>query len=245
MLRNDVRKEWANCKHKTDQVRGVPRPPGQKPHPQDAKLIDLVPAEELTMGNAPVRETIARRRSRRIFTEEALTLGELSYLLWATQGVIKVVERRDGPITFRTSPSGGARHPFETYLFITRVAGIGPGLYRYLSTEHKLLFLYADDALSGRLVYACCDQEFVTQGVVLFIWTAIPYRTEWRYSVLSHKTILLDAGHLCQNLYIASESIGAGTCAIGAYFQEEMDEILGVDGEEEFTIYAAPVGKVD
>jgi len=77
----------------------------------------------------------------------------------------------------------------------------------------------------------------------VFIWTTIPYRMEWRYSVVSHKIIALDAGHVCQNLYLACESIGCGTCAIGAYDQEKMDRFLGVDGEEEFAIYAAPVGR--
>ncbi len=77
-----------------------------------------------------------------------------------------------------------------------------------------------------------------------FIWTVIPYRTEWRYSMLSPKIIAQDSGHLCQNLYLASEAIGAGTCAIGAYDQSKIDPILGVDGEEEFTIYMAPVGKI-
>ena len=77
----------------------------------------------------------------------------------------------------------------------------------------------------------------------MFIWTTIPNRMEWRYSVVSHKIIALDAGHVCQNLYLACESIGCGTCAIGAYDQEKMDKFLGVDGEEEFAIYAAPVGR--
>ena len=78
---------------------------------------------------------------------------------------------------------------------------------------------------------------------MVFIWTAIPYRTEWRYSMVAHKIIAMDAGHLCQNLYLASEAIGAGTCAVGAYNQSEMDTIVGVDGEDEFVIYVAPVGR--
>ena len=81
-------------------------------------------------------------------------------------------------------------------------------------------------------------------SAVVFIWTAIPYRTEWRYTILSPKIIAQDSGHLCQNLYLACEAIGAGTCAIGAYDQGKMDPILGVDGSEELAIYVATVGKV-
>jgi len=85
---------------------------------------------------------------------------------------------------------------------------------------------------------------FVGKSAVAFIWTVIPYRTEWRYGAVAHKTIILDVGHLCQNLYLASETINAGTCAIGAYSQDKIDQLLGVDGTEEFTIYAAAVGKI-
>ena len=77
-----------------------------------------------------------------------------------------------------------------------------------------------------------------------FLWTAIPYRMEWRYDIAAHKVIAIDAGHVCQNLYIACEAIGAGTCAVAAYHQELMDSLLGVDGTEEFTLYLAAVGKV-
>ena len=73
----------------------------------------------------------------------------------------------------------------------------------------------------------------------------IPYRTEWRYDLLASKVIAVDAGHLCQSLYLASEAIGCGTCAIGAYTQKKIDALLGVDGIDEFTTYIAPVGKVE
>ncbi len=81
-------------------------------------------------------------------------------------------------------------------------------------------------------------------GAVVFIWTAIPRRSEWRFGPNTPKLIAQDIGHLCQNLYLAVEAIGAGTCAIGAYHQSKMDQFLGVDGTEELAIYAAPVGKI-
>jgi SagB-type dehydrogenase family enzyme len=84
----------------------------------------------------------------------------------------------------------------------------------------------------------------VEGSAVTFVWTAIPYRTAWRYRILSPKIIAQDSGHVCQNLYLACEAIGAGTCAIGAYDQAKMDAALNLDGEREFTIYVAPVGKI-
>ncbi|MBI3945406.1 MAG: SagB/ThcOx family dehydrogenase, partial [Armatimonadetes bacterium] len=185
-----------------------------------------------------------RRRSRRRFTPEPLTLEELSFLLWATQGVREAHPRDGGTITFRTVPSGGARHPFETYILVNRVTGVKPGLHRYLPLDHRLYLVRTGEDLPRRVGEACLEQEFVGQGAVVFIWTAIPYRTEWRYTHLAPKIVAVDAGHVCQSLYLACEAIGAGACAIGAYLQEEMDAFVGVDGEEEMVIYAAPVGKV-
>jgi len=229
-------------KIETDQRKRLPHPPIQKPYPEDAELFDLVEPDNFIVGEIPVIELIRNRRSRRRFTDDSLTLEELSFLLWATQGIQNIA--RNGVATFRTVPSAGARHSFETYLFINRVERLKPGLYRYLPVEHKLCFCYEDTDLDDKIVDGCYGQSFVKDAAVVFIWTTIPYRTEWRYSIVSHKVIAIDAGHLCQNLYLASESIGAGTCAIGAYNQKKMDNIIQVDGKDEFTIYVAPVGKI-
>ena len=119
-----------------------------------------------------------------------------------------------------------------------------PGLYRYLALEHKLHFIHKGSPnLAKQSVEACYNQDFVGKSAVVFVWTTIPYRTEWRYSFIGHKDIAIEAGHLCQNLYLTCEAIEAGTCAIAAYDQNKLDTILGVDGEDEFTIYLASVGK--
>ena len=239
-LKADRWNEWAELE--TDQKKKIPPPSPQKPYAKDATLIELIAPEDLTVGRMPLIEAIGRRKSHRKFTKESLTREELAFLLWATQGVREVYS--GGAATRRTVPSGGSRHPFETYLLINRVNGLEPGLYRYLPLAHKLCFLWADAELAGKVNDACRGQVFVGEGAVVFIWTVIPYRAEWRYSFVAHKIIAMDAGHLCQNLYLASEAIGAGTCAVGAYNQDEMDIIVGVDGRDEFVIYVAPVGKI-
>ena len=248
-LKSDRWEEWR--KLETDQRKGVPPPLPQKPYPEDAKLVSLVSPEKLTIGRMPLIEAIRRRRSRRVYTEQPFTLEELSFLLWATQGISKITTHDVGEDLYkaltlartvlRTVPSGGARHPFETYLLVNRVTGVEPGLYRYLPLENKLCLLSADPELA-RQTHEANYEQYVENSAVTFIWTAIPYRTEWRYSILSPKLIAQDSGHMCQNLYLACEAIGAGTCAVGAYDQEKMDKVLGVDGKE-FTIYVAPAGK--
>jgi SagB-type dehydrogenase family enzyme len=240
-------------KLKTDQQKGVPPPQPQKPFPEDAKFISLVSPKKLTIGRMPLIEAIRNRRSRRVYTKEPFALEELSFLLWATQGISKITPRDVSEDTYkflthtravlRTVPSGGARHPFETYLLVNRVIGVKPGLYRYLPYENKLCLLSADPKLAKK-VHEANYEQYVENSAVTFIWTAIPYRTEWRYNILSPKIIAQDSGHMCQNLYLACEAIGAGTCAVGAYDQKKMDKILGVNGKEEFTIYVATAGKV-
>jgi SagB-type dehydrogenase family enzyme len=238
--------EWIEWKAlKTDQKKGVPAPPPQKPYPDDAILIDLKAPEEFSGGKIPLIKAIKQRRSHRKFTPAALTLSEFSFILWATQGMSKSSTRDENRVlrTFRTVPSGGARHPFETYIAVNRVEGLDPGLYRYLPLEHKVYILYADAEITKKVNDAYLGIH-IWDSAVVFIWTAIPYRSEWRYGIVSHKMIGQESGHICQNLYLASEAIGAGTCAIGTYHQAKLDEILGVDGEDEFAIYLAPVGKI-
>ena len=225
-------------RYESDQKKKIPPPEKQKPIPDEAKLFDLIDSENLTSGEMPLIDVIRRRRSRRKYSEDSLTIDELSFLLWATQGI-----SAPGRDRLRTVPSGGARHPFETYLVISRVDGFERGLYRYLPLDHKLCFIRSDAEMTEKLAQACHGQSFIKDSALAFIWTAVPYRAEWRYDVIAHKMIAIDAGHLCQNLYLASESIGAGTCAIGAYDQAGMDTFLGVDGEDEFAVYVGSVGK--
>jgi SagB-type dehydrogenase family enzyme len=225
----------------TDQNRGIAPPPIEKPYPEDAKRIDLLPVEELIdIGNLDLKSAIRNRESRRSYSEKPITVQELSFLLWATQGVKEVL---DAGHVLRNVPSAGCRHALETYLCVLNVQGLGQGIYRYLPLEHQLLFEFTEEHLDRRIFEATFGQPYPAEAAVTFIWTAIPYRMEWRYGLAAHKVIAIEAGHVCQNLYLACEAIGAGTCAMAAYDQEEMDELLRIDGQEEFTIYLASVGQ--
>lgn len=226
---------------KTDQNKGIACPAIEKPIPPGTQRIDLFGAEEMhDISAMDVFTAIADRRSRRAFKQGPLTLKELSFLLWATQGIRKIA----GPGTaFRVVPSAGCRHALETYLCVFNVAELEEGIYRYLPVEHQLMLISQPANLSSMVSRAALDQGFVGRSAVTFIWTVMPYRMEWRYDMAAHKVIAIDAGHVCQNLYTACEAIHAATCAVGAYDQELMDKLLGVDGDDEFVIYLAPVGK--
>ena len=226
----------------TDQNTGAPPPPLQKPVPAAGERIDLVRRETWAgFSNIDLITAIEGRRSHRRFLAEPLTREEISFLLWATQGIR---QRANAATAFRNVPSAGCRHALETYVVALNISGIAPGLYRYLPLEHQLLALSREAGLAEQLAEAALGQAFLAMAPATFVWTTIPYRMEWRYDLAAHKVIALDAGHVCQNLYLASAAIGCGTCAVAAYHQELMDRLLGVDGNEEFTLYLAPVGKV-
>ncbi len=235
---------------KTHQSRGVKAPPIEKPYSPDSKRVELITADWDEFFNISLSKAIKNRESRRKYNNKPLTLLELSFLLWATQGVRMLA----GNYAFRNVPSAGCRHALETYLAIFNVENsekegetgekLEPGIYRYLPLTHELLFEFHEDHLQEKMIKATFNQMFVGQSAVTFIWTAIPYRMEWRYGLDSHKVIAMDAGHVGQNMYLACEAIGAGTCAIGAYDQEYLDNLLRLDGKEEFAIYLAPVGKI-
>jgi len=220
----------------------VAPPPVEKPYAADGERIDLVPNGKWQgISTIDLVSTIQNRSSHRQFTADPLSLDEVSFLLWATQGIRK---KANGATALRTVPSAGCRHALETYLCVLHVAGLEPGIYRYLPVEHQLLVVSRAPGLAKKLTAAALNQSFVGKAPMTFIWTTIPYRMEWRYDIAAHKVIALDAGHVCQNLYLASAAINAGTCAVAAYHQQLMDDLLGVDGENEFALYLAPVGKI-
>jgi len=225
----------------SDEQKKLAPPLFQQPYPDEAQLIDLIPPDEFSIGKAAFLDIVNSRRSRRKYTSESITVEELSFLLWSTQGVRQVLKSGRG--VTRTVASAGAKSPLETYLVVNKVNGLKPGLYRYISFSHQLLFIKVienAEELMGKLAY---EQNFVGKAPVIFCWTAVPYRTEWRYTILSHKFIAIDLGIVCQNLYLACEAANLGTVAIGYYEQKKMDELFDLNTDEEFVVLISPVGK--
>jgi len=240
-LKDSVRKTTDFSR--TDQSLGVAPPPIEKPYSASSERIDLTSPDKFrTLPSVDLLYAIANRRSHRQFGESPLTLEELSFLLWATQGI---QEQLGAGHARRTVPSAGSRHALETYLCLLNVKDLDTGFYRYLPLEHQLLIEYKDERAADKIARAAFQQNWMAGAAAIFIWSAIPYRMEWRYGLAAHKVILLDAGHACQNLYLACEVAKAGACAVAAYDQELMDQLLRVDGKDEFIVYLAAVGRVN
>jgi SagB-type dehydrogenase family enzyme len=233
--------EKTKYKHlgESDQRKGLSQPPLELPNDRGGATIALPEPSTIDVGTYDLREAIEGRRSVRVYSPEALTLDELSWLLWTTQGVQTA---RPGA-TLRTVPSAGARHAFETYVLVNRVEGLEQGLYWFMASEHKLRVIDLEPGLDDRVTAASLKQTIVKNSAATFIWVAVPYRMNWRYDERGYRYMHLDAGHVCQNLYLASEAVGCGACAIGAYDDDGVNALLGIDGSEQFVIYMATVGK--
>lgn len=227
--------EWMDYAIDSDQNKGVPVPDMEKVYEGKTQIL-LKKDFEKVIRNNDFQSVIENRRSRRKFRKDPMTVDELSYLLWISQGY-------ENNLRLRNAPSAGARHPFETYIFVKNVEGLERGLYTYHVSNHSLIFLGEIEDMEEQLRRATYGQEFFGTAPVSIMWSVIPYRSEWRYLNKAAKYVLLDAGHVCQNLYLGATAIECGVCAIGCYNQEMCDKMLGIENEE-FTVYMAAVGRV-
>lgn len=185
-------------------------------------------------------QVLRHRRSWRDYGLSPLSLQELSNLLWATQGI---TEKADFP-WYRTVPSAGALHPIDTYLVVNRVAGLEPGIYFLKIPEFSLEIKRQGDC-SKILAHAALDQEMAAAAGVGFVWVAVIDRCRQKYRQRAYRYIYLDCGHIAQSLYLAATALDLGCCSIAAFFDDEVNDLVGVDGQEETAIYLATVGRKD
>jgi SagB-type dehydrogenase family enzyme len=189
-------------------------------------------------GGKPIWETIAQRRSIREFSRASITFSELSQLIWATQGTTS----RAWGYDFRASPSAGALYPIESYIVSNRVEEIPPGIYHF-NVKGVQLTLLKEGHFGPDLEQAGLDQEMLKGASCVFVWTAVIGRSKWKYRERAYRYIYMDVGHIGQNLYLAATAMNLGCCTVGAFYDEEVDRLIGVDGKEEISIYMGAVGR--
>ena len=222
----------------TDQMRGIPAPPIEPDF--DGLVITLPDPDTSRIIKIDLSYAIESRESVRNYLDKPIDLAEISYLLWCTQGVKWIFE----DCTFRTVPSAGARHAIDTYLAVKNVKGLKPGLYRFIALEHNLGVITEDEFISDLVYRASLNQKCVQDAAVCFVWVADSYRMTWRYGERGFRDIFLEAGHICQNLYLSAQAAGCGVCAIGAFNDDEINNLLDLDGTSRFVLYMASVGKL-
>jgi SagB-type dehydrogenase family enzyme len=211
-----------------------PQPDRYKSYHKSGLLV--LPKPESQTGLS-VEEAITRRRSKRTYRDEPLSQSELAGLMYAAAGLTDLKRER------RAAPSAGALYPIEAYLVVNDVSGVAPGLYHYNVPEHALEQLKPGD-LRSEIVTAGVGQEMLGQAAVCVVLSAVFQRTRWKYRERAYRYILLEAGHIGQNLYLSATSLGLGACAVGAFHDDKLNDLLGVDGEEEAALYILAVGKV-
>lgn len=226
--------------NESDQAKGISPPSLQSPYDKGLKKIDLIAIENLKMAKKDITKLINQRKSNRVYSEDLLTIEELSYLLWCTQGVKKIISNIS---TKRTVPSAGSRHPLETYLAINKVENLQKGLYKYLCLEHKLIMIQEDLQIMEKIVQCCNNQKFISNSAVVFIWSVNIYRMKWRHGERAYRYVFLDAGHVGQNLYLSAAVVNCGACTVSVFLDDNLNKLLNIDGKNEFVIYMAAVGK--
>jgi SagB-type dehydrogenase family enzyme len=182
-------------------------------------------------------EVIKKRRSTRTFATQPLSKINLAFLLWASTGIQRIEQGYE----FRVTPSAGALYPIETYVAVNNVEELKEGIYHYNIKSHLLEEIKIGN-FGNDLAHAALDQKMCATASVVFIWTAVFRRSKWKYSQRAYRYIYLDAGHIAENLALAATSIVCGSCHIGAFFDDEINSLVGIDGTEESSICLSVVG---
>ncbi|MDW7652006.1 MAG: SagB/ThcOx family dehydrogenase [Bacillota bacterium] len=215
---------------------GLRMPEPYKRYPETHQRV-VLPAPGRTGGQS-VFDLLSRRRSVRRYDAKELTLAELSQMLWAGQGI----SRDTGRHMFRTAPSAGALYPIETYVLVNRVNGLTSGIYHYEIPRHRLCLVRTGN-FGGELAHAALGQQMVADAPCTFIWSAVTARSKWKYGERAYRYMYMDAGHIAQNTALAAVSLEMGSCQIAAFFDDEINAMIGLDGKEETVIYLTAAGR--
>jgi SagB-type dehydrogenase family enzyme len=210
------------------------KPETYKSYP-NSKTVRL--PSELKETTVAFTDALKKRRSTRAFSPQPLSKLDLAFLLWTSTGI----QRIEHGYEFRNAPSAGALYPIETYVVVNNVEDLDNGIYHYNIKDHSL-----EEVKTGifgeAIAHAALDQTICAIAPVVFVWTSTFNRSKWKYSQRAYRYVYLDAGHIAQNLALAATTISCGSCQVGAFFDDEINSILSLDGAEESVIYLSVVG---
>lgn len=185
----------------------------------------------------PLFRVINSRRSVREFQKKPISLAVLSQILWAAQGVtLKACD-----FSLRTAPSAGALYPIDLYVFVKAVETLKSGLYQFQPSSQALRMRYEGD-FSELLAEAALNQDFLAEASLVLVLTAVFERTSWKYGARGFRYLYLEAGHIAQNAALAAVSLGLGSCSVAAFFDDEINSLLGVNPARESAVYLLAIG---
>ena len=201
-------------------------------------LAAVVPAD-----GPGFERVVALRRSIRRFDGRALSLDQLTRLLYCANGITGTLDASGDELAqpIRAAPSGGALYPVELYAVVTAVDGLEPGLYHYAVDRHGMELLRRGqfvDVLSA----ATSDAETFARAAVAFVLTGVFGRSHFKYGERAYRFTLLEAGHVCQNLLLAATALDVGAVAVGGFVDDEVNALLDLDGVDEAAVYVVAAG---
>ena len=208
---------------------------------EETPLSYVLPTPQVD-GTMSVEHAMANRRTHRNFIDTAISAEQLSQILWSAYGISDTKsERAQARGGLRTAPSAGALYPFEVYAVVGNVTGIEAGVYKYHAAENKITKAMDGD-IREELSAACLGQVQVKSAPVSILYAAIYSKSMQRYGDRGRdRYVCMDIGHSAQNVYLQAESLNLGTCAMGAFNDEQVAELMQLP-EEEVTLYIMPVG---
>jgi len=207
----------------------------------ESQLTYILPSPK-TDGNISVERALANRRSHRSFQDRALTAEQLSQILWAAYGITSPMQGQALRGGLRTTPSAGASYPLEIYAIIGNVEGIEQGVYRYIADGHKIVRVIDRDVRT-ELTEAALGQRMVRDAPVSIFYSVIFSRITGRYGDRGRMYAFMEVGHSAQNIYLQAEALGLGTCAIGAFIDNRVRQVLQLPANEE-PLYLLPIGHI-
>lgn len=228
-----------NSKLESLNISDIP-PSWTKIHFKTYPRLNRIRLSSKIVGDKKITNIINSRRSVRKFSGKPFSYNELSYLLHASCGLRYLGKSIDD--SKRPYPSAGARYPLEIYPLILNCKGIENGLYHYNVRENSLEVLLEED-LQKWLSVAFGKEKWVKSAAVLFFITGVIGRTYIKYGDRGYRYILLESGHLAQNLCLVATELGLGTCPIGGFIDDKVNELLDIKFQKEFTLYVIAVGK--
>jgi len=183
-------------------------------------------------GKLSLEKALLSRRSVRDFKDQALTLSQLSQLLWAAQGITD-------PQGFRPAPSAGALYPLEIYVVVGKVEGLPAGVYKYRPKGHQVVRVLSGDRRK-EVARAALDQEALKQGAVVLLFSGVYERTSWKYAERAERYVHMEAGHAAQNVLLQATALGLGAVPMGAFQDEEVKKVAALL-EDERPLLLVPV----
>lgn len=182
-------------------------------------------------------EAMIHRRSIRNYSKDDLKMHHLSKILWVAQGITAKVKGAE----LRAVGSAGALHPLEIYIIVNNVGDMPQGLYHYNVRAHALDLLIQDNFSLG-IMNACLGQEFISESAAVIAWTGVFGRATWRYNQRAYRYAYLECGHAMQNASVACQAMDVGCCEIGAFYDDEINLMLGLDTANESVISLMSLG---